>query len=539
PCNNYPNGETQDYRFKVVSPNNDVSVVNIVSPTNGTCSNGTQFLVVAVKNNGSVDQANVPLVATITNGASVTTLTATYPLLTAGNTVNYTFQTPFTTTSNSSYAIKAYTNLSTDQNKSNDTTSLSVNIAAKPNTPTGTAEICGTGTVYLNVTNPNSAANYLWSNASTVNAVIASGTPTSSTSVLTNYYLSSGINGNVGITSKNNFPNGGGYQANGGNYMNYTSTIPLTLTTARLFTGYAGQVTVIAADVSNVNTTTGSYSYLPLATSTIDVYATKPTPIAGSQPVNDPTDTGAVFYINLPLPSGSHSIICTTDATATIFRNNNVTGNAFPFGINNVFTITGNSASSSSYYYYLYNMNIQTSDCVSDMGTIVPITAPTPVASANGNVLSSNITTGKLQWNLNGNPIGGATGSTYTNTQTTTGTYNYTVTVTDAFGCSRTSNTVAIVVTAVQNVNPAEIGLVVSPNPNNGSFHVGFTTNTKADVSIELINTSGQICLNNGYSNFVGQFSQQFSTNNLASGSYILKVQQNGKVYQKQMMIIK
>ncbi|MDE3143649.1 MAG: S8 family serine peptidase, partial [Bacteroidota bacterium] len=121
PCNNYPNGETQDYRFKVVSPNNDVSVVNIVSPNSGTCSNGSQYLVVAVKNNGSVDQTNVPLVATITNGASVTTLTATYPLLTAGNTVNYTFQTTFTTTSNSSYAIKAYTNLSTDQNKSNDT----------------------------------------------------------------------------------------------------------------------------------------------------------------------------------------------------------------------------------------------------------------------------------------------------------------------------------------------------------------------------------------------------------------------------------
>lgn len=545
-CNNYPNGETQDYRFKVVSPNNDVAVVNIVSPNSGTCSNGNQYLVIAVKNNGSVDQANVPLVATITNGASVTTLTGTYPSLAAGSTINYTFQTAFASTASATYTIKSYTNLSTDQNKSNDTSTLAVTIAAKPSTPTGTAEICGTSTVMLVVSNPNSAANYLWSSATTNNAVIATSTPTSSTSVLTNYYLASGFNGNIGITSKNNFPNGGGYQANGGNYMNYTSTIPLTLTTARLFTGYAGQVTVIAADISNVNTTTGSYSYLPLATSTIDVYATKPTPIAGSQPVNDPTDTGAVFYINLPLPSGSHSIICTTDATATIFRNNNVTGNPYPFNIPNVFSLTGNSAISQTnptlyqgFYYYLYNMNIQTSDCVSDMGTIVPITAPTPVASANGNVLSSNITTGKLQWNLNGNPIAGATGSTYTNAQTTAGTYNYTVTVTDVFGCSRTSNTVAIVVTAVQNVNPAEIGLVVSPNPNNGAFHVGFTTNTKADVSIELINTSGQICLNNGYSNFVGQFSQQFSTNNLASGSYILKVQQNGKVYQKQMMIIK
>ncbi|HEX3025418.1 MAG TPA: S8 family serine peptidase [Chitinophagaceae bacterium] len=545
PCNNYSNGETQDYRFQVVSPDNDVAVVNIVSPNSGACLNGNQYLVVAVKNNGSVNQTNVPLVATITNGTSVTTFTATYPLLTAGNTVNYTFQTAFAITASATYTIKSYTNLSTDQNKSNDTSTLAVTIAAKPTTPTGTAEICG-NTVMLVVSNPNSAANYLWSSASTANAVIASSTPTSSTSVLTNYYLSSGINGNVGITSKNNFPNGGGYQANGGNYMNYTSSVPLTLVTARLFTGYAGQVTIIAADISNVNTTTGQYSYLPLATATIDAYATKPTPIAGSQAINDPADTGAVFYINLPLPSGSHSIICITDTAATIFRNNNITGNPYPIGISNVFTLTGNSATSSTnptfyqgFYYYLYNLNIQTSDCVSDMGTIVPITAPTPVASANGNILSSDITTGKLQWNLNGIPITGATNSTYTNTQTVKGTYNYSVTVTDVFGCSRTSNTVAVVVTAVQNVNSAEISLVVSPNPNNGVFHVGFTTNTLADVSVELINTAGQICLNNSYSNFVGQFSQQFSTNNLASGTYILKVQQNGKVYQKQVMIIK
>ncbi|OIR06941.1 C5a peptidase precursor [mine drainage metagenome] len=552
-CNNYPNGETQDYRFKVVSPNNDVAVVNIVSPNSGTCSNGNQFLVVAVKNNGSVDQANVPLVATITNGASVTTLTGTYPLLAAGSTVNYTFQTAFASTASATYTIKSYTNLSTDQNKSNDTSTLAVTIAAKPSTPTGTAEICGTSTVFLKVVNPNSASNYLWYTSPT-GQVVAGGTSASISTVTSDnkYYLSSGFKGSAGLLNKNVYP-GGGYNNFSGTYVYITAGVPVTIDYAKLYIGNPGKITFAVADLSNVSAVGGqiSFNYLTLSSTTIDAYATTPTATPPTGSVSNPdvaADSGAYYYLNLTVPAGNHAIIINPNASVntTIFRNFNTSATIYPVGNSNIFSITGNTvqdagttANYQNYYYFFYDMRISTSDCVSDIGTVLATTAATPVASANGNILSSNITTGRLQWNLNGNPIAGATSSTYTNTQTTAGTYNYTVTVTDAFGCSRTSNTVAIVVTAVQNANPAEIGLVVSPNPNNGAFHVGFTTNTKADVSIELINTAGQICLNNGYSNFVGQFSQQFSTNNLASGSYILKVQQNGKVYQKQMMIIK
>jgi hypothetical protein len=157
-----------------------------------------------------------------------------------------------------------------------------------------------------------------------------------------------------------------------------------------------------------------------------------------------------------------------------------------------------------------------------------------PTVTQSGDSLVSSAATGN-QWYLNNVMINAANGKSYKPTKSG----SYSVIVNDSYNCSQSSAPVNFVVTAVQNANSAEIGLKVSPNPTNGVFNVSFYLSSKADVNVGLISTSGQNCLNNTYANFSGQFSQQFTTNNLAEGTYILKVQANNKVYKAKVVIIR
>lgn len=546
PCGTYAVGQTEDFRVKVVSPSNDLALANIVSPAAGACSNPAQFITVAIKNVGSNDQTNIPLTAVIKNGSNTTTITGTYPgTITAGSTINYTFQNTFTGVAGTTYTLTAYTGLSTDQNHSNDTLTQSITIAAKPSTPAGTGEICNS-TAYVNVTSPNAAANYLWYTSPT-GSVVSSGSSATISTITSDskYYVSSGFKGSAGLLNKTIY-SGGGYNNFSGNYVYINASVPVTIDYAKLYIGNPGQLTFIVADLSNV--TSSGYNYLTLSSTTIDAYATTPTatPPSGSGANPDvAADSGAYYYLNLSVPAGSHAIIINPNVSVntTIFRNLNGSATIYPVGPSNVFTITGNSvqdagssANYQNYYYFLYDMKISTADCVSDVGTITATTAATPAITQSGNNLVSSVTNATTyQWFLGASAISGANASTYTPTKSGL----YTISVTDAIGCTKTSAGYNFVVTAVQNVSAADIGLVVSPNPNNGVFHVGFTINTKANVDVELINDAGQICLSNSYSNFSGQFSQQYSSANLAAGTYVLKVQAGNKVYRSKVVVIK
>jgi subtilase family protein/GEVED domain-containing protein/type IX secretion system substrate protein/Ig-like domain-containing protein len=415
PCGSYGKGETQDYSVQVITPTNDLALAQLIAPASGICSDTAELVVVSIRNNGVDTMSNVPVSAVITNGSSpVATFNETYRgIIPPGFLVTYAFQNTFVADPGTTYNIKAYVTSASDQNNLNDTLSSSVAIAAKPATPSGVATVSG-DTLTLKVNSPNPGANYFWYNEPTGDSAIAASADTSfelsSTTPNTTLYVGSGAEGNVGIKSKNEYPNGGGYQALAGNLLTYTAQIPVTLASARLFTGHSGKVTIMVTDTVLVN---GNVEYYlpPLNSVTIDVYSTTPKPVDGSLAVNNPADTGAVFYINLPLPAGNHVILDTTvDASidksaignATIFRNNNVTGKPYPFTIPNLFSITGNNVTTQgnfeNYYYYLYNMKIQTSDCISDR-TAVTVSG---INNSPGlNVWPNPSTNGQLSVSLN------------------------------------------------------------------------------------------------------------------------------------------
>lgn len=541
-CGNYANGETQDYRIQFVPPTNDIAVVSVVAPSVGFCANNSQFLVIAIRNNGSVDQTNIPLTATIKNGnTTVASFNAAYPgTIVAGSIENYVFQNPFNSIPGSSYSITATANLATDQDITNNSISANVTIAGMPAAPSGKGEICS-GTAYLNVTNSDSASNYFWYILNTAPTAFGGGLTASTSNITSNstYYLRSGAKASIGPLNKTVL-GAGGYNAFAGNYVNITASVPVNIDVAKLYISNPGKITFTVADISNVTST--QYSYTPYASKTIDVYATTPvaTPPSGNGQIPDnPADSGAYYYLNLPIPAGNHSIIVNCANNATIYRNNAISNNPYPIWAPYVMGITGNSVQSPNnyqqYYYFFYDTKISTNDCISNMVPIVATTAATPTISLSATSLVSSITNAiSYQWYLSGNIIANATASSYTPTKSG----SYVVAVTDSLGCTKSSAAYSYVVTAVQNVSNTEIGLKASPNPAKGLFNVSFYLSNKADVSIELISTDGQIAMSKMYSGFSGQFNQQYTVGNMAPETYILKVQANNKIYRTKIVIV-
>lgn len=90
------------------------------------------------------------------------------------------------------------------------------------------------------------------------------------------------------------------------------------------------------------------------------------------------------------------------------------------------------ATSAGSYNVHIYNL--QGCSIFTNSINVTVATAPIPVITAVGNVLSTGVYT-SYQWTLNGNSIPGATNQTYTATQNG----SYSVIVTDSNGCSGTT----------------------------------------------------------------------------------------------------
>lgn len=486
PCGAYSRGETQDYRLSIVAASNDVGATELVYPSSAACANGAQLVSVRIKNFGSTFKKGVPVTTTIKNssGATVATLSATYPdTIAAYSDVVYTYQTPFNEAAGDTYTFTTTTGLTGDQISSNNQNTASITIGNAA-TPSGSAEICSTNQVTLKATVNSSSDVPLWYSAATATSPIASGANTTS-SVITadkTYYLAlNDLSLTVGATSKQNYSSGG-YNAYTGNFVRFTNTVPVTIESAKLYIGFPGKITFTVADIYGFNSQTGSYSYLPISSTTINAYATTPAPQAGPVNGNNAADTGAVFYLNLPVPTaGNHVIIIDCQGQATIFRNTSITTNPYPFSASNVFSITGNSATNmqdttsinyfQQFYYFLYNLKVKTNNCPSAR---VPIVATT---TAN---------------------------------------------------CS---------VTPVIDINGTEIGLIASPNPNRGRFMLQFDVKGKDDLLIDLVNSLGQTVYKTAYPGFTGRFSQQINAGRLSAGLYVLKIQHNRKTFVKKLLV--
>lgn len=559
PCGTYANGETQDYRLRVVAPSNDIAVAEIVTPITGSSSNAGQLIAVRLKNNGSSDKSNVPLTATVTTGSTtVATVSVNCPItVPAGGSIVYTFQKTFNALPGTTYSVSVTASATGDQDVSNNTLTNSVAIAAKAAAPVATGVICSATSATFKITNPVSGVNYFWYDSPTSTTPIGTGSILNLSSRPANntVYVESGARASVGIKSKNDYPSGGGYQSPGGNYMKYTASTPVILESVRLFTRWPGTININLYNIAT-ETTTG-YSFYDLGATPVDVYSSHPSPLSGTVSSTDALDTGAIYYLGMSLPNTgatisyalrANSVIKSSSDSVNIFRNNNLaqSPSLYPFtSPNGIFSLTGNSVQAGStastypsFYYYFYDLKVRTVDNVSERGAVVGTTTTPPtitVVGAASDSLQTNAISA-IQWNLNGNAITGA------NSNRIKPIYSgsYSVTGADVNGCVATSPAlIYTATTSVINVSNAEIGLTTTPNPNNGVFKVSFKVSNKDDLQIALLDVSGKTVFTKSYANFVGTFSEQFTTGNIASGNYILKIQHGNKVYRSKLFIVK
>ncbi len=544
PCGTYGKGETQDYRVRVVNPSIDMSISEIVSPISTNCASGAQYVTVKITNNGVVNQKNIPVtIGVSTGGTTVLNLSTIYPgVITSLSTVNYTFQTPFISNAGTNYSITANVNLTGDQFAPNNQLVANIATGAKPSAISASGGICTTSAL-LRINNPD-ASNYFWYATPTGGSPFAVGSTTTTTTIPSDktYYVAKESRGSIGYANKMAFTSGS-YNSFTNNYVKFNNTVPITIETARLYIGNPGRIKITAGDI--VSETSTGFTYRPFANSTLDAYQTNPIQAIGGGGGNPSNDSGAVFSLNIPVANiGDHILVidCTsaperTDS-ASIFRNNSITGTStYPIGISNVASITGNSVNSggfteSQFYYFYYDIRINTGGCVSDRISVVASTVPTPVITRVADSLTSTIAG---QWFLNDTAIAGAANK---NSFKPTKPGNYKVTSTaDIFGCQKTSNVIAFTVTAIPELQAAEIKLKVSPNPNNGLFNLSFEVSSRADLSIEILSSSGQKVFTNTYSNFTGKFSKQIRVEHLSSAFYILQIQHNKKIYLQKILI--
>lgn len=151
----------------------------------------------------------------------------------------------------------------------------------------------------------------------------------------------------------------------------------------------------------------------------------------------------------------------------------------------------------------------------------------TPSITQNGFVLTSSSATGN-QWYLNGNPISGATGQSYTATQNG----NYSVVVTQN-NCSSPPSTI-VTISGVGIDDYTALGqLKVYPNPANEQLNVILIMNENSDVTIRLINTLGQTVYAVQENN-IQQMQKSIETANFSRGIYFLELSnENGRVLEK------
>jgi hypothetical protein len=542
PCGNYPNGETQDYSVRFVSLTNDIGISAIVDPLTGSCQTDSQRISIRIKNTGTASVINVPIhLKVISGNNTLVDINTVYPDTVAGlGSAIYTLQPAFRSVTGSTYIIQAATALPGDQDPTNDTVSDTLTISAGTETVTGEAEICSVNpsNAGLRANTNDSSDAVLWFDSPTSITPIASGIQANTTTIPSNNTFYLGLNemsGSIGPKNKQVF-SAGGYNYFQGNFIKFHNDVPLTISTARLYVGAGGKVNFIVADLADYDSCTGAFSYFPISSNTINVYPTTPNPSRVASSVNSPLDTGAVFLLELPVPTpGDHVLIVIADDSAFLFRNNNITKNPYPLGIPGIFTITGNSAINTTtcsdttfyqkYYYFLYDMRVTLDKCASPRAAVQAKSPAPAVITRVGNLLASNYASGN-QWYYNDTLIIGSTNQ-YDSLK---GPGKYKSVVSDSVGCNLVSNEYVY--------TPGnDIGLVVSPNPNHGRFNVQFFLTATDDANLRVVDVTGQLLYESKTPNFKGSFSKTISLGAVSSGMYVLQLEIGGKKYLQKILV--
>ena len=552
PCGNYTAGETQDYTLRVVSPSNDVQMMEITNPIGGVSEKAVQYVTVKVANNGTNRLSNLPLNLEVKKGnTTILNLTETFTgRLYGSETMSYTFQTPIPIELGQIYTISASATISNDQQPGNNAIVATIISANSSPAITGSATACNEN-VQLLVSNPNSNDQYLWYDKNNdLSRPIAMGTAIRTSTTAQNVYVGKGWNGFIGPKDNTTLSNSGGYNNWGssyGEFVRFNTKGPIQLETTKLYTGYAGKIELELRSLSTF--TDSTYSYYPSQTqkAIIHVVASSPnpTPATGTSGSGAATpfvqgDTGRVYAINMNLTqAGNYILIARCLDSATIFRNNNITTTNHPFGPTVLATITGNWAGANfeKFYYFFYNMQISTPQHETALSKIPVILTAKPIISQIGIDSLNTISADSYQWFINDEYINGATNRGIKVTKnamykvsTTTGT------------CTNYSDNKLVLITDIPQAPTKEIGLkIVSTDYveniiKGNQFFIQFNNVKTNSIGLSILNSNGVTVFQKDKLNNQNT-AQAVQVPTLTTGIYFVKVFANNKVYVQSVFV--
>ncbi|MBD1398924.1 S8 family serine peptidase [Pontibacter sp. JH31] len=524
-CGSYTRGETQDYTVQFVKPARDIAVQSVAPVGASLCAGTTQSFVVKLRNNGAATQTNIPVTLSVRrNGAEVATLAAVYTRsLQPFAEDEFVLTGEFGTEAGATYELVATSGLPNDAVLMNNQASRSFGVSGGTAAPQAVATRCGNDPSYTLTGTGNGGI--FWYTSATSTTPIAAGNGVRLAIPQAGSTLYAAINdfaATVGPATKN-FAADGGYNQFSPD-VTVTTAAPVLLERARLYIGNSGKITFTAFNADGA----------PVSTRTLNVKATRTTPASGIQP-NDPNDQGEVYDIGLELPeAGTYRIAISYEEGATIFRNNvGVTG--YPFGIANVFQITGNTANPGplTYYYYFYDLKIRAIGCKSPR-IEVPVKIGTPIAkpvvTRDGLNLKSSAVNGN-QWYLDNKLIPGATSQTFTPKES--GQYSVQA---QWDGCV---SDISLAYTFAYQANGRELKkeLVASPNPSNGVFKVQFETSNREDLQLEVRDMLGNLIYTRQVRNFNGFYEADIDLSGRASGIFLLRVQFGDQAFTQRLVL--
>lgn len=521
-------GETQDYLIQFVQPAKDVAITSVL-PTGVTslCASASQKVLIALRNAGASPQTNIPVSIDVRkDGVLLKTLTGIFKgTLAPYGRAEMLLEDSFITEANATYELIATATLQADAVENNNQRGYTFTVAANSETPIDPSAFrCGSDPQYTLSAEGNGTPYWYTSLTSTTPVAAGNQVQVPVSSVGTTLFAAfDDFAGTVGAPNKSTFT--------GGNYNQFSPAVlvqtkaPLLLEQARLYIGNSGKITFTVYDSNGA----------PVSARTLSVTATSSTPGAGVSN-NDPADQGQIYYLGLELPkAGEYSIAISYEDGATIFRNNaGVSG--YPFQVNNVFAITGNTATTTpeAYYYYFYDLKVRSLGCPSPR-TAVTIKTGTPLSqptiTRNGQDLVSSAPDGN-QWYLDGEALKSATGKNFTPTES--GKYSVM-----AFkeGCvSEMSLAYSYELESAENNAGPE--LIVFPNPSNdGYFNYSVETNSPENLILTVTDMLGKQLYAASVKSINGQYRGSFDISEGANGLYIVRLQHGDKVYTHKVMI--
>jgi hypothetical protein len=123
-------------------------------------------------------------------------------------------------------------------------------------------------------------------------------------------------------------------------------------------------------------------------------------------------------------------------------------------------------------------------------------------------------------WDFGG--LGTATGDTVRFTFPQTDTFSVCLTVSNFCATDNSCEDINVFGIGVDNYELAN--LRIFPNPSEGRFQLSFTQDYVGEVTIDLLDLTGKVVSREVNKNFSGNYSKEFDYNNLASGSYLLRI---------------